>query len=429
MSMHAFGSRQRLRASVVASAVAGGVALAMVVPSAANAADVVSRAQGRLVDTTLLTTQILDAVAELKGAVAVNADATGDVVADTPLNASVLSGVAGVSFGPTNLFGNNGIIQLGAVGQYAKANDDGSSLAFAGTVSNASSLLGVGTGTVTSSDFGTSDPGAKIGIGTGSSPVSLNATIGALAAAASQDTAGAQQGDYVLANADVVLGGTVLGTTLGTLNPALNTLLAAASVAGLNIANPFSSGTVQVSLTDLLAVAGVSNVNDLPAGTNLVQYLPTAVANKLTSTVNGVLAQVQARVTQLGLAGLVLGTALSTATAVINPLLSGLPSALVTPLGTALGELVQLNVNVQRNGSDGSFTQTALQVGLLSSGALTTVDLASASVGPNAGLLAVPVAGPESAMIAGGVLVGLVAIAMPVLLIRRRGAAAAGARV
>ena len=44
----------------------------------------------------------------------------------------------------TNLFGDNGIIQLGTVGQYAQARDDGSSSAFSGAVSAAPGLIGVG---------------------------------------------------------------------------------------------------------------------------------------------------------------------------------------------------------------------------------------------------------------------------------------------
>jgi len=48
-----------------------------------------------------------------------------------------------------------------------------------------------------------------------------------------------------------------------------------------------------------------------------------------------------------------------------------------------IGDLVSLRTNVQSTGSDGSFTQTALRVAVLD-GELATIDLANATVGPNA---------------------------------------------
>lgn len=73
---------------------------------------------------------------------------------------------------------------------------------------------------------------------------------------------------------------------------------------------------------------------------------------------------------------------------------------------------------------DGTFTQTALRVGLGAAGAIATVDLATASVGPNAGQLAVPVAGPESLAIAGGGF-GLAAVLLAAVMLRRRSQRAA----
>ncbi len=77
----------------VASATALGVALTLLIPTAAQAAPVVSQANGRLVSTTLLTTGTLDSIASLRGASAVNADGSADVVANTPLDATALQSV------------------------------------------------------------------------------------------------------------------------------------------------------------------------------------------------------------------------------------------------------------------------------------------------------------------------------------------------
>ncbi|GAA3332536.1 choice-of-anchor G family protein [Curtobacterium albidum] len=382
----------------VASATALGVALTLLIPTAAQAAPVVSQANGRLVSTTLLTTGTLDSIASLRGASAVNADGSADVVANTPLDATALQSV-GLQSGGVNLFGNNGIIQLGAVGQYAVANADGSSAAFSGAVSQAPSLLGAGV-TVTPSTLGApaANSNAQIRVGSATAPVSLDARIGALAASARQDVGGAQTGRYNLSTLDLTVGGTVLSPVLATLRSTVQPLFA------LGGTNPISAdGTVQVTLADILAAAGVSDLNQLPAGTNLLQYVPAAVVNKLTSTVNAIP---------------LIGTLPA-----IPGLLAGLTNTVQPALGTAIDGIAQLNVNVKTNGADGAFTETALRVGLLNAGALTTVDIASATVGPNAGRAAVPIVNPASAGIAGGVGL-LVAAAFALTVVRRRQALA-----
>lgn len=402
------------------AAAAAGLVIALVVPpSAAQAADVVSQATGRLVTTSLLSSDVLDEVLALRGAIAINPDASGDVVVDQPLDAAALAELLVLQAGSTDLFGDNGIIQLGAVGQYAQANDDGSSSAFSGAVSAAPSLVGVGT--VTPSDVGAPAAGdtAQISLGSATDLAALNIGIGALAASAQQTTDGTQTGQYVLADVDVTLDGTLVGGVVSTLRPALDVLIAAAGVAGLTLTNPFADDTVTVSLDDLLAIAGVASVNDLPPGTDLISYIPAAVAAQITTSTNAILDAVQDRVDELGVLGVVLNAALGVARGVVDPLLDGLATNLVAPLATALTALVQLQVNVQSTGADGSFTETALRVGVGPAGSLASVDLASASVGPNAGELAVPVAGAESLGIAGG-LAGLAVLgALGVTLVRR----------
>ncbi|WP_295774794.1 choice-of-anchor G family protein [uncultured Microbacterium sp.] len=410
--------------------VAGAVAVVATLAfpaSAAHAADVVSQGTGRLITTSLLGTNILDTVAALRGAVAVNPDASGDVTVDQPLDATALAGLLGLQAGSTNLFGNNGIIQLGAVGQYAQARDDGSSSAFSGAVSAAPSLIGVGT--VTPSSVGSPLAGntAQLKLGDPAGLVGFGAHFGTLAASAQQAADGTQTGQYVLADAGFDVNGTVVSGTLGLINPALNTLIALANTSGAGLTNPFASGTISLSLNDLLSAAGVSNVNSLPAGTDLVSYVPKAVANKITQQVQSVINSANTLAQQLKsnfltfAAGVALEAAVATANATIVPILNGLTNSLVAPLADALTTLVQLKVNVQSNGADGSFSQTALRVGVGPNGSLAAVDLATATVGPNAGQLAVPVAGPESlGLAAGGIGTAVLAIGAVMLLRRRR---------
>ncbi|MDK8171098.1 choice-of-anchor G family protein [Curtobacterium citreum] len=404
----------------VASATALGVALTLLIPTAAQAAPVVSQANGRLVSTTLLTTGTLDSIASLRGASAVNADGSADVVANTPLDATALQSV-GLQSGGVNLFGNNGIIQLGAVGQYAVANADGSSAAFSGAVSQAPSLIGVAANQVSASNLGApaGNSSAQISLGAPTSAVSLDVRAGALAASAQQAVDGSQSGQYTVGALTVNVGGTTLASTLASLRSTLQPVTNA-----LGVTNPISAtGTVQVSLAELLAVAGVSDINQLPANTNLLQYVPAAVTAQVTRTVNQVLADAQAAVAAGGVVGGLVGAVLGVATATLTPVLAGLGTTLTGPLRTAIDGIAQLNVNVKTTGADGAFTQTALRVGLLNAGSLTTVDLASATAGPNAGRAAVPIVNPASAGIAGGVGL-LVAAAFALTVVRRRQALA-----
>lgn len=396
--VEAFRRRRKHRtvAGVAGSAVALGLAVALVIPGVANAAGVVSQSNGQFLSSTLFTQANLAGVAGLAGVTASNTTATGDVIVDSPaLDATALQAL-NVTVGGTDLLAGNGIIQLGAVGQFARANDDGSSFAFSGAVSQAPSLVGVSTAIPESNPIGTPTGTAQIAVGSSTTPVGLNVSLGALAAGANETTTGTQTGNYTLGSADITVNGTVLSPIVKSLYTPLQTLITALGVAGVTVPNPLNAdGSVKISLADLLAAAGVTSVNDLPAGTNLLSYVPAAVSAVITKDVNGVLTTAQ------NTTGLGVGTALSVAQGIINPILSGLNNNLVTPLGTAISGLAALNVNVQTT-SNGSFTETAAQLELLG-GTVSTINLANATVGPNAGPNAVPIVNPASAGLAGGI--------------------------
>ncbi len=388
------------------------VAALLVPATAAQAAtpDVVSQGAGRLVQTSLLSSDVLETVVALRGANAVNADASGDVIVDQPLDAQAVAGLIAVQAGSTALFGDNGIIRLGAVGQYARANDDGSSSAFSGAVSAAPSLIGVGT--ITPSDVGdpTADDSATIVVGGTDQLVGLRVDVGVLAASAVNTADGAQSGQYTVSDVGVVVDGTLVSGVLSTISPALDALIAAAGPLGLDLDNPFASGTITLTEEDLLAAAGVDGIEDLDPGTDLLSFVPAAVVDKITDLTNAVLDSAAANILLAG--------PLAIAQGIITPVLDGLSDNLDGPLGDAITALAQLQVNLQSS-VDGTFTQTALRVGLGTAGAIATVDLASAAVGPNAGQLAVPVAGGESLAIAGGGF-GLVGVLIAAVLLRRR---------
>lgn len=351
---------------------------------------VVSQGEGRLLTVELLNDGI-DQLVALNGAQAVNTDASGAVTRDVPLDLELLSALqVTVPAGLVSVFGTDGILQLGAVGQYAAASDDASSLAFSGTVSASSSLVGVSTVTP-GSDVG--DPGtdtsALINVSTadilgGANLADLSVRVGVVAAGATQSTAGVQSGNYTLSDLEVVVGGTLLAGTISAVGAQLNPIIAGVNaLVATPIVNPLAGGTVTVDLDALLAVAGVASVNDLAPGTNLLQYLPAAVVAQVTTSVNTLLTNLNDAITGLGIAGAALATLLAAAQPLVVGILDGLATSLEAPLGTAVDALLQLDVNTQSTSAGGTFTQTALTVGVGTAGSLVQIGLANASVGPN----------------------------------------------
>ncbi len=123
----------------------------------------------------------------------------------------------------------------------------------------------------------------------------------------------------------------MLSPTLASLRTALAPLFV---LGGTNPIN--ADGTVQVTLADILAAAGVSDLNQLPAGTNLLQYVPARSRRQ---------GDEHRQRTPIGNLSLVPGL-LATLTNTVQP-----------ALGTAIDALAQLNVNVKTNGADGAFTR------------------------------------------------------------------------
>ena len=415
----------------IASAAAIGVAVALVAPTAANASTVISQANGQLVNVSLLNSNLLDSLVALRGASAINSTGTQNVVSDTPLDVSAANGLASLKTNGLNLFGNNGIIQLGALGQYATANNDGSSSAFSGVVSDAPSLLGIGTVSSGSSVGGPSaGDSAQINLlgGSASSALSLGISLGALAASATEPAPTAAvpnptpTGKYNLASADIVVGGTVLNPLFSGIGAAISGLVNQVNQSdpSANLVNPFSAGTLDISLQDLLNVAGVTNLNSLPAGTDLLSYLPQAVLKQVTGLVTGIVATVQAIINNVPVLGPVLNAILTPVLGIVNGLLNGLADTLGVPLAALVSAVGQLKVNVQ-NTDAGVFTETALQLGLGPNGSVLKVNLANASVGPNASFSELPILeGGSTGLIVGAAVLAFGVLTTAIVLYRRR---------
>ena len=251
--------------------------------------------------------------------------------------------------------------------------------------------------------------------------------IGAVAASAQQPTGAVPpSGDYTIADLSVNVGGTLLDGTLGELSPVLTTLLGTVqTLTGVEVENPVTpGGTIEITLDDLLAAGGFASLQDLPEGTNLLEYLPTALVTKLAAAVNATLTEVSALVATFPLVGVALQAAINVANGLITPILTDLAADLGGPLGDAIDAIAQLDVNNKTTNPDGSFTQNALTIGLGTDGAIAEIALANATVGPNAGIDGIPVANAESLLIAGGILGAAALGAVVVFASRRRNATA-----
>ncbi|MBB6404364.1 choice-of-anchor G family protein [Arthrobacter sp. AZCC_0090] len=395
-------------AAVGVSAVTA-LALGLVAAPAATAAptDVISSGSGQIIDGSVLAMPNFASLASNGAATAqqIGTPPSGPAVIEnsTPLDLSSVFGVVNVGSGNVPLLQNNGVITVGAVSQYGKAVNDGSSAAFSGTVSGAPGLVSLPGGLPTSGTTGI--PAAEVKLGTanilgGADLVNVDLKITTLAAAAKKDQGSAAVGESAIAGVSADLGGTVIGGVAGTVGTAISTANLVLTPLGVTVANPLAGGTISITEADLLAVAGVPNLNALPPGTDLISFLPQAVANKITSLVNSTLASATTAVNALGpIAQITAGPALAVLTTALNGVVSGVSGTIVTPLSNALTALVSAKVNIKES-NGGVFTQRALQVGV-AGGNIATVNLANAVVGPNLDAAAIPVVNKDTLAISG----------------------------
>jgi len=427
---------------------AGGSILAATPATAASAASI---GQGRFLSGSALGIN-LDDILTVTPADAVNAG--GATVTDVhPLDVTALNAV-NVNLGSgLNLLGDNGILTLGAVNQFAQANPNGSSLAASGAVTNTGGI-GVGGLDGVPQANATLDLSGLVGADLATALADLDVEVGAVSATATQASGpdGAQTGDYGIEGLDLTLtspalGSTVTGlrTTLGGLQPTVDNLQTLLQVLGPlvqvsgipnltavldsttnvtsadgSITANLQTGAITIDVAAVLTNAGL-DLNNLPANTELLPYITDALTTQLlpaiTTALQGVVTQLTTSlqnltVTLLGVpvpAGQVLpivNPVLAQVVAPINGVISELGTTVITPLASALTDFVSLQANVQEN-ADGVFTQRALRVGLLPNAATPAaiVNLASAAVGPNAGPLAVPTLSaldPDNGPTAGG---------------------------
>lgn len=369
-------------------------------PQASGAPGEVSNARAQALDVKIAGQEVPSDV--LSPAIAENSGAE-DIATVLPLDLGPLEDL-GVGLGDLPLLGDDGFLALGALNQVATAVADGASLAGAGAVSDAGAIdIPV--------DPVPAESGATLTIGTDDvglgDVLELAVNLDAIASTAELPVGGEPSGTFDLSGLGIGLGGGVVDDIASQLDAAvapvadqLTTLAGLLGAGDIAIENPLAEGALNVSEQNVLDAAGVGALNELPAGTDLLAYLPDAAAAALTGVVDDLVAQVQEAVDQLANspqfatvctppllppnpACAVLDTAISTVQAALNTAVETIGETALATVGETVSSLLALPVGTEVVGDDGSFALTALTAIVGPGGELGELDLATSSVGPN----------------------------------------------
>ncbi len=413
------------------------MATILAVSPPASAAGEVSLGEGRFISGSALGID-LGTLLTVNPAQAANTGSPAQVTDLHPLSVAALNAVNVGLGGGINLLGTSGILALGAVNQFAQAHSDGSSSAASGAVTDQGALGVGGQAGVPQSDA-SFDLSGLIGPLAGTLG-NLQLHAGALSSTAAQaaGVGGAQSGAYAIAGLGLDLTSplvasivTNLRTTLAGLQPAVDGITASLNALGLGLVSVtglptltdlvdaittvtsadgsitanLQTGAVHIDAAAVLATAGL-DINNLPANTEILPYLTNALTtqllpaltnaltgliNNITTSLHGLTATVLGLPIPLGALLGVVDPVIATVTAPISTAIAGLGTTVITPIANALTTILSIQGNVQETAA-GAFTERALRVRLLPGGtpAAAVVNLASSTVGPNAGPLAVP---------------------------------------
>jgi hypothetical protein len=417
--------------AILATGLVAGTAIAMMPGGGANASPTpVSQAAGRFLSGAIGGSD-LDNLIAVKGESAMNTGGPS-VTHQHSLSASLLNHQL-LNLPDGLQLPGGGVLELGAVDQYARANPDGSAHGASGAVTN-SGAVGLGGGSAPQSDATLDLAGAS---GLASLLGDVKASVGALAATADQKSGknGAQSGDYELASLELQLTSPALASAIKLLSggssqvPGLSDLISTLAGAGLPVSaleavgtnsstvgltkaltslgdvnfgdgaitGSLTAGTLTIDLAKLIKSTLNLDLNNLPANTHLIAYVAGALPKALNKGLEQLASQLTAAFDKLSLAGSPLPAGGSEIAKALKMLLApltealssgaeGLSSTLFVPMAKQLQQLIDLVVNVQES-SQATFTERALRIDLIGDPAVR-LNLASASVGPGTGAAA-----------------------------------------
>jgi hypothetical protein len=262
------GKGRRIVAAI--TAVTFGTAFALAGAGAANAAGKPkSWAEGRILSGSVLGIN-LDDVAALAPAQAANNGSQATQTSKDPLDATVLDTV---EVGPTNVQASlGGVVQLGAVGQYAQAKANGNSYGASGALLD-DGAAGIGDDKAVPGTNATVDLNALLGDQLTSSLLDLDLAIGAVGAQAKADGANAS-GEYTLAGLKLNLSSPAISKLTQKVNDALD------DVEGQLAVLDGSDGLLALDLNGILQKVSPS-LNLLGANANVTASVDTGDLHKL----------------------------------------------------------------------------------------------------------------------------------------------------
>ncbi|WP_162321923.1 choice-of-anchor G family protein, partial [Nesterenkonia haasae] len=374
-----------------ATVVAAGLALGGSAP--ANAApDDVSEALGKFLGGEAAGID-LDGIAEINGAFAENPSGDHPIVTN-PLGAEVLNAI-GVNLGDSlQLFGPNGVIQLGAVNQYGEAQDDGFARAASGAVSDQGGIsVGGSEEFPADASVDLSELLTQVTDGATENLISdLSLETGALSSSIEQIDGGTPTTDYQIAGATLNLQSPAIGDVytdllstvdalqgdlnglsgaisdalaaqlnLGLLNfnadvdftpPNLSALLPADVVGeSSGVTVDLATGAVTVDLETLLAAnPDLPNLNDMPANSELLSGpVLAAIADGITQAVTDVVTEILTNIEDT-----VSATSISVTTSLDIILAGSVTVTLDTSIGALLDGTAEDSLVVDSSGAIGT---------------------------------------------------------------------------
>lgn len=429
------------RAIVAACAVLGVAASFFIGQGGVGAVTPVSQSSGGFLSGTALSTDLASLVA-LQNAAATNSGTPALVQDAHPLDVTALSLIPlDLGGGLQLLQGATPLVALGAANQYANAANDGASYAASGAVTNAGAV-GVGAGGVPQGNATINLTSLTNTLGLAGSVSNASIGVGAVAGTATQTAGGLQSGTYQIAGLGLdvtspLVGGlvttlsgaiapvqTLLNGLTGTLSallcpgsPPLPCLLSVTapnlqdtvnalttiSLAGGSLVVDLTNGHIALNVDNFLTFHGI-DLNSLPANSDLTAVIDpllssdlltgltatlTTLTSDLVTAINGTTVTLAGVPINAGTLAAALAPIVTALTAALTPVTSSLGGTIVDPLIAALDQLVRITINKQAT-SAGTFTETPIALAVVPATPLVSLNLASASVGPNGGPLAPP---------------------------------------
>jgi LPXTG-motif cell wall-anchored protein len=225
---------------------------------------------------------------------AYSANPSAPDASDNPLSASVLNALDIDLGGGVQLFGPNGVIGVGALGQHAHTSADGTAFASSGAVQSDGSIAAGAPGDTGDAFVDVTNLLDNAGLGGATDGLisQLRVELGAITATATQTPGASATGDYQIAGGKLIVKSPVLSTLSSSVNSAtgglsddVNALAGPTGALGSALGGVTDDviGPLEDALGDIPLVGGLVNVDNVGLAAGLTVDLQAAVNSALTA--------------------------------------------------------------------------------------------------------------------------------------------------